>query len=122
MNHEGWLFSFAKVPRNRAWLTAFHIPSADLLHSTHCGFWLVVSGMSGSELLVFLTSPVLSGFCFLLASFLLVPIRGSNFWFQLLVPTSGSYFWFLLLDFTSGSYFWILLLQLFVDGCYFLFL
>ena len=41
MNHEGWLFSFAKVPRNRAWLTAFHIPSADLLHSTH----FVASGL-----------------------------------------------------------------------------
>ena len=76
---------------------------------TFCGFWLVVSGMSGSELLVFLTSPVLSGFCFLLASFLLVPTRGTNFWFQLLDPT-------------SGPYFWILLLQLSVDGCYFLFL
>ena len=76
--------------------------SGSFAFNTFGGFWLV-SGMCGSELRVFLTSPVLSGFCFLLASFLLVPIRGSNFWFQLLVPTSGSYFWFLLLDFTSPA-------------------
>src|SRR5436853_3167387 len=76
--------SFAKVPRNRAWLTAFHFSSAGLLHSIpFCGFWLVVvSGTCDSELRVFLTSLTLSGSCSLLASF------GSNLWFQLLVFTS----------------------------------
>lgn len=108
MNHEGWLFFLCKGTSQSCMANGVSHPlGGSFTFDTFCGFWLVVSGMSGSELLVFLTSLVLSESCSLMASFLLVPICGTNFWFQLLDPT-------------SGFYFWILLLQLSVDGCYFL--
>lgn len=85
MNHEGWLFFLCKGTSQSCMANGVSHPlSGSFAFDTFCGFWLVVSGMSGSELLVFLTSLVLSGSCSFWFLF---------FWFQFVVPTSGSYFW-----------------------------
>jgi hypothetical protein len=101
MNHEGWLFFLCKGTSQSCMANGVSHPlSGSFAFDTFCGFWLVVSGMSGSELLVFLTSLVLSESCSFWFLF---------FWFQFVVPTSSTNFLFLLLDF----------LWLSVDGCYF---
>lgn len=89
MNHEGWWFFLCKGISQSCMANGVSHPlSGSFAFDTFCGFWLVVSDTSGSELLVFLTSLVLSGSCSLLAAFLLVPACGFNLWFLLLVPTS----------------------------------